>query len=89
MNVEFEEDNFKPTPVSGGSFNSQSGSKMTNWLVKSGFAKDASSANMIMTIVAFVIFALSIYVFKYGFNLPFTQAQGPIESQFQGVERLK
>ncbi len=89
MNVEFEEDHFKPTPVSGALGNAGSNSKMANLLVKYGLAKDVSSANVIMTIGAIVIFAFSIYVFKYGFALPFTQAQGPTYPSVQGVERFK
>lgn len=45
-------------------------SKMASWMVKVGLAKDASSANLIMTIGALLIFGISIYFFIFGFSAP-------------------
>ncbi len=66
MNVEFEEENYKHNDVD----QVKTGSAVGNWLVKSGFAKDASSANIIMISGAVFIFGISAYFFVYGFNLP-------------------
>jgi len=72
MSVQFEEEN-NPTRFAGsdiGQDKPRTGSKMGDWLVKTGIAKDAMSANVILTIGAVLIFALSIYFFVYGFHLP-------------------
>jgi hypothetical protein len=67
MSIEFDEYNY--TQVSDQS-KAKTGSKMGDWLVRMGIAKNAFAANLILTIVAVLIFALSIYFFMYGFNLP-------------------
>lgn len=66
-NVEFDENYKKGVP---GQLPTRTGSKMGDWLVKKGIAASAESANLILIIFGIVIFALSIYVFIYGFNLP-------------------
>lgn len=48
----------------------KSGSKMGDWLVRSGLAKDASAANIILTIASLLVFGVSIYFFMFGFSKP-------------------
>ncbi len=78
MNVQFDEDNFGQTlrpgmqPVE---LKTPGESKMASWLVKVGLAKDASSANVIMTIGALLVFGISVYFFVFGFSAP--AALGP------------
>ncbi|MDA1334386.1 MAG: hypothetical protein O2794_00010 [bacterium] len=40
-----------------------SGSKMAQWLLKKGMAKNQSQANIILIVAAVLFFALSIYFF--------------------------
>ena len=88
MNVQFEEDNFgrplvrgfQNQPTSQGEATGQpSGSGMGGWLVRSGLAKDESSANVIMTILALAAIAVSAYVFMFGFSSPQLGPQAPQE----------
>ncbi len=58
----------------------KTGSKMGDWLVKNGFATSPIGANMILIIMAVVVFGLSLYFFVFGFSLPFQSAQ-------QGIDR--
>ena len=69
MSVEFDEEvkrNFR----GAGPEKPRTGSKMGDWLVLSGIAKDAKTANIILICCTVFIFGASIYFFVYGFNLP-------------------
>jgi hypothetical protein len=70
-NVDFEENNFdRGFSNSGTNIQSQTGSKMGDWLINNGIATSPQSANIILLIIGLLIFIISIYVFVYGFNLP-------------------
>ncbi len=72
MNVQFDEDNFGQVgrPGMPQAQKTPGESKMAGWLVRAGLAKDASSANVIMTVSALIIFSISIYFFIFGFSAP-------------------
>ncbi len=81
MNVQFDEDNFSGPQNFGGmpqQPQSSSGSGMIGWMVRSGLAKDTNSANVILTILALIVFGISIYFFMFGFSKPtFSGPQQP------------
>ena len=89
MNVQFDEDNFGQTLRPGmppAAIKTPGESKMASWLVKVGLAKDSSSANVIMTIGALLIFGISIYFFVFGFSAP--AVAGP-ERPTNSLPRIK
>jgi hypothetical protein len=57
------------------------GSKMGDWLLSSGIAKDAKTAHIILVSATALIFASSIYFFVYGFHLPHSSV--PVRSDVQ------
>lgn len=76
MSVEFDENN-TPTHPRYIQDKPQTGSKMGDWLVKKGLATGPGGANIILIIIAILVFGLSVYFFVYGLNLPFQgSAQG-------------
>lgn len=80
MSVEFDEE-VKQNFRGAGPEKPRSGSKMGDWLVLSGIAKDARTANIILSILALVIFGVSVYFFVYGFNSP--RSLSPARSDVQ------
>lgn len=69
MSIEFQEERFS-SAYSGIPGQEDAGSTLGNWLIRNGLAKDAASANIILIIVAIVIFAISIYFWIFGFSGP-------------------
>ena len=72
MNVQFDEDNFgrRGNQPLVPQVDTQGGSAMAKWVVRSGLAKDTASADMVLTICAILIFGLSVYFFVFGFSKP-------------------
>jgi hypothetical protein len=73
MSVEFDEEK-KQVYRGTGPEKPRTGSKMGDWLVLSGVAKNAKSANIILSILAVCIFGLSLYFFVFGFHAPHSLA---------------
>jgi hypothetical protein len=74
MSVEFDENNFsRTTPRFASEQKSNSGSKMGDWLIRNGIATSPNAANIILLILGILVFAISFYIFIYGFNLPTQQ----------------
>lgn len=70
MSIEFQEDKFEKynrNTLPGAQVKS---SKFAEWLIKKGIVKSMAAANMFLTVVALLIFGISIYIFIFGFNFP-------------------
>jgi len=62
MSVEFEQEKeFDKTYE----INRGSSSGLTNWIVKTGIAKDEKNARIVMAIIAIICFILAIYFLTY------------------------
>lgn len=67
MSIEFQEDKFEKYSRNTLPGTQAKNSKLAQWLVEKAIVKNIASANIFLTIVALLIFGVSIYIFIFGF----------------------
>lgn len=78
MGIEFQEEKFSKYNRSGLPNSQVKNSLFVRVLITNGIVKDVASANIFLTVMSLLIFALSIYVFIFGFSLPEKSRQNPV-----------